>query len=70
MSLHNFTSLPHLHAAARRQDLLAEADKVRLISAVRSDRPGSAGVRRQLGTVLIRAGELVRGPVVPVAKAA
>ena len=60
MSFNNVTSIPHLHAAARRQDLIREADKVRLVASVREDR---AGVRRQLGGALIRAGEFVRGPL-------
>ena len=66
MSLYNPTSIPHLHADARRQDYLAEADKARLIAATRATAP----IRRQLGSALIRAGELVRGPAAPVAKAA
>ena len=74
MSPYNATSIPHLHADARRQDYLAEADKARLIAASRAtapDRSGTgAGIRRQFGSALIRAGELVRGPAAPVAKAA
>ena len=62
MSLYNVTSIPHLHAAARRQDLIREAAKVRLIATAREDRT-TVGVRRQLGGALIRAGEMVRGPL-------
>lgn len=63
MSLDNITSIPHLHAATRRQDLMIEADKVRLLNSVRADRPVAVVVRRQLGSALIRAGVLVRGPL-------
>ena len=70
MDLHDFTSVPHLHAAARRQTFLAEADRDRLLRLVARERTASAGVRRQLGAALIRAGELLRGPAAPVAKPA
>ena len=70
MDLCNFTSVPHLHAEARRQTFLAEANRDGLLRLVARERTASAGVRRQLGAGLIRAGELLRGPVAPVANPA
>jgi hypothetical protein len=71
MSQLTFTSIPHLHAATHSQDLMNEARRARLIAQVRpeeSDRSAS-GVRGQVGAVLIRVGEFVRGSE-PTAKAA
>jgi hypothetical protein len=70
MDLHTFTSVPHLHADARRQTYLAEADRDSQLRLVARERPAHAGVRHQLGAALIRAGELLRGPVAPVVKPA
>jgi hypothetical protein len=66
-----FTSIAHLHAVSHSQDLLDEARQARLLAEVRAtggSRPG--GVRRQVGLVLIRAGEFVRGAEAPMRKAA
>ena len=70
MDLLKFTSIPHLHADARRQTYLAEADRDRQLRLADQERPTRTGVRQQLGAALIRAGELLRGPVAPVAKPA
>ena len=70
MSQLKFTSIPHLHADSHSQDLLNEARQARLIAEVRAaETDRSGGVRRQVGLVLIRAGEFVRGAE-PLRKAA
>ena len=74
MDLRNLSSIPHLHAAARRDAYLAEAERDRRVASLRSIAPAragtTAGVRSQLGAVLIRAGERVRGETPRLAEAA
>ena len=63
-----YLGLNHIQAESRRQDLLAEASHLRLVSEVarsRSDRGGSAGrlgvVRRSVGLALVRVGQRLHG---------
>ena len=64
-----YQMLPYMTAEARRQDMLAEAERARTVAeaqvTTRADRRTAAtavaAMRRRIGTAMVRAGERLQG---------